>query len=439
MTAMIARRPALDIVALSPATRAGVTLFAKNSDRPPRECQRVVQLPRRRHPPGARTRCQYLEIPEVEETAAVLGSQPHWLWGFEHGVNEHRVAIGNETVFAREPLGARGLVGMDLVRLGLERGRTAHEALEVVTTLLERHGQGGSGQARLDWPYHNAFLLADPGAAWILETSDRHWAARPVSDLGNVSNGIALRDDWTLGSRDLTAFAVARGWWPADGGRVDFAAAYADDAGVPPNLCAERRSRAAALLAAARGRLTADAMRAILRDHYEDAGSVPRRRPVDDPRYFSLCMHADPLDNTTAALVACLPADPAVPAAVWVCLGSPCIGAFVPCYLEGAVPAELGVGGAAAAPDSPWWRMRELLDLVERDFERLGPPVRAAWDAFETAVAEEAAAVEAEAAAARRAGQASEAAAALTAFMRRTAAAYVTGIEARIREARAAG
>src|SRR5579884_1713603 len=135
------------LIALPPATRDGAALFAKNSDRPARECQRIVQLPRRRHPPGARVRCQYVEIPQVEETAAVLGSQPYWLWGFEHGVNEHRVAIGNETVFAREPLGDTGLLGMDLVRLGLERGRTA-TATGPTTTAFWSPIRGRRGSSR---------------------------------------------------------------------------------------------------------------------------------------------------------------------------------------------------------------------------------------------------------------------------------------------------
>jgi len=102
------------LVALAPATRDGVTIFAKNSDRPPRECQRIVTLPGARHAPGATVRCQYLDVPQVSETHAIVGSQPHWLWGLEHGVNSHRVAIGNETVFAREALPASGLTGMDL-------------------------------------------------------------------------------------------------------------------------------------------------------------------------------------------------------------------------------------------------------------------------------------------------------------------------------------
>ena len=381
------------LVALPGATRDGVTLFAKNSDRPPRECQRVVQLPRRRHEPGARVRCQYLELPQVGETAAIIGTQPHWLWGLEQGVNEHRVAIGNETVFTREPLGTTGLLGMDLVRLGLERAGTATEALEVVTALLETHGQGGSGHFHLDWPYHNAFLIADPSEAWILETSDRRWAARRVDAVGNVSNGLALGSDWQRASADVTSFAVERGWWAADRGRLDFAAAYADDAGVPPNLCAERRRRAAILLAEGRGLLTPAALRGILRDHY-DAGTVHRPRRFDDPRFFSLCMHADPLDNTTAAMVARLPRDPGAVAPVWVCLGSPCVGAFLPCYLEGTVPDVLARGGETPDEGSPWWTMRALLSLVERDVARFGPLVRARWDDFEGCLAREAAGIE---------------------------------------------
>src|ERR1041385_2451043 len=108
------------IVALRTATAGGLTLFGKNSDRPPDECQPLVQVLRRRHQAGASVRCHYVQIPQVEQTYGVIASQPFWLWGFEHGMNEHAVAIGNHTVFTKDPLGTTGLLGMDLVRLGLE-------------------------------------------------------------------------------------------------------------------------------------------------------------------------------------------------------------------------------------------------------------------------------------------------------------------------------
>ena len=406
------------LVALPSASADGTTLFAKNSDRPPREAQRLAQKPRTTHPPGARLRCQYVEIPQVGETAAWIGSQPHWLWGVEHGVNEHRVAIGNETVFAREAPGESGLLGMDLVRLGLERARSSDEALTVITALIEEHGQGGSGFSHLHWPYNNAFLIADPERAWILETSNRHWAAEPVPDVGNISNGLAIGTRWTRASADLTSFAVSQGWWSAAAGRLDFAAAYADESGVPPNLSCARRARGAALLAASRGRLTAPRMRHVLRDHY-DAGVVHRPRAVDDPEFFSLCMHADPLDNTTAAMVTPLRPRSAPPTAAWFCLGSPCIGAFLPCYVEGRLPGALAIAGAEPDGASPWWRMRELLSLFERDFAGIVPRVRAVWDALEEQLAREATAAEAEAETLRRAGDAAAAADVLTGVMER--------------------
>jgi dipeptidase len=422
------------LVALGPATRDGVTVFGKNSDRPPDECQGLVQVPRRRHADGEVVRCQYLEIPQVRETAALLGSQPHWLWGFEHGVNEHGVAIGNEAVFAREPLGPSGLLGMDLVRLGLERGRSADEALDVIAALIERHGQGGSGQRDLDWPYHNAFVIADPGRAWILETSDRHWAARPVDGVGNISNGLALGADWTRASEDATTFAVARGWWSDGAGRLDFAAAYADEAAVPPNLCRARRTRLAALLAESRGQIGAASVRAMLRDHYDD-GAVHRARPFEDPMHFSVCMHSSGLSHTTAAMVAPLAVD-GRPRATWICFGNPCLGVFLPVYLEGRVPERLGIGGAQPDPSSPWWQSHRLRTLVERDPARWAPSVRRRWDELESTLAREALDVEGAAAAAQARGDRDAARDLLSTFMQRGLEAHMAGTAALLEEIR---
>lgn len=66
------------------------------------------------------------------------------------GSNEHDVVVGNEAIFTletdrlkTEQLIEPGLLGMDLVRLTLERSNSAAHAVEVLTSLLEKYGQGG--------------------------------------------------------------------------------------------------------------------------------------------------------------------------------------------------------------------------------------------------------------------------------------------------------
>jgi len=287
---------------------------------------------------------------------------------------------------------AVGLLGMDLVRLGLERARDATEAVEVMTALIEAHGQGGSGQPHVDWPYHNSFLVADPARAWILETSGRHWALQAVRDVAHITNHLAIGADWDRLEPDTSPFAVARGWSAAAAPRLDFARAYRDTDTLPPDVSEGRARRAGALLAESRGRITADVLKAILRDHYETGPLYCGGREPGDPEYFSVCMHAGALMATTASMV--VPLVAGEPPVAWVALGAPCASVYLPYYLDGELPAAVTRGGKEASADSAWWAFRGLLERVEAEPERLGPAVRRYWDGLEREVAEHARQVE---------------------------------------------
>ena len=126
------------IVALGNSTADGNVLFGKNSDRHPNEAHEVIILPAAQHPEGATTKCTYIEIPQAARTNKVLLDKPFWIWGAEMGSNEHGVTIGNEAVFTRTPYDKTpGLIGMDFLRLALERCDTAEQAMHLIIELLE--------------------------------------------------------------------------------------------------------------------------------------------------------------------------------------------------------------------------------------------------------------------------------------------------------------
>ncbi len=374
-------------VVLAPHTLGGATMLAKNSDRPPLECQPLFHAPRRRHREGSTVHCQYLEIPQAAETAALVGSRPCWLWGFEHGVNEYGVAIGNEAVLPREELAPTGLLGMDLVRLGLERGRTAREAVNTIGELIERYGQGGSGAHDFDFRYSGGFIIADYAEAYMLESSCRQWVARRVDERASISNRLTIGSAYDLASPDVRDYARERGWWNgAD--PFDFATAYSSEASDPLFACA-RLDRSREFISR-RGPRSLREMFAMLRDHYESGEMPVIAAPAGSAKSFSLCMHG--IQATTASMVAELP-DPqsGAPIAMWACLGAPCTGIFFPLYPDALLPPALGVGGERPSHKSPWWRMKEIQDAVAVAPERLAPLVWKHLRPLETAMIERAA------------------------------------------------
>jgi secernin len=388
-------KPSCDtIVVLAPHTRAGATILAKNSDRPPRECQPLLQAPRCRYPHGATVNCQYLEIPQVTETAAVIGSRPFWLWGFEHGLNEHGVAIGNEAVLTREMLPSTGLLGMDLVRLGLERSRTAREATQVIGGLIERFGQGGSGEYDKDFRYSGGFIIADHGEAHVLESSGREWIARQVRDRACISNRLTL-ESYELSSPDVESHARDCRWWDGES-PFDFAAAYSSwNAGKDkddPLIARERLARSRELVARG-GRRTIREMLAILRDHGEGGETPPAGDPASRDTSPTLCMHGSAA-GTTAGMVAELPApDSDTIPVMWASLAAPCTAIAFPLFVAGTLPPILAAGGEKFSSDSPWWRFKKIQDLVATAPDRLAP---IAWKHFrplEAAMLEQAAEV----------------------------------------------
>lgn len=273
------------LVALGSRTASGRTLFAKNSDRPPYEQQVLcIGMPRRAK---ERVRATYIEVEgHRSETIECVMSRPRWCWGAEHGVNAAGVAIGNETIYTTlDPRGAPdALIGMDIVRLVLERSSTAADAVDVIAELLARYGQGGSGHdesvTRRRRPYWSSFLVADGASAHVVETS------------GNESVSMRVVETWAISNRTTIPSFDSEHRHPRQ----------PVERLVDPRLRASRQ-------VLEREVVSVDALKSHLRSH------------VGGDDGWTVCMHAGTHEMTTASMVAELDG---VSSVVWAAQGLPC-------------------------------------------------------------------------------------------------------------------
>ena len=374
-------------VALGNSTAHGETLFAKNSDRPKDECQPLELHDRREHSKSARTRCQFLEFDQAEATSRHVGSRPHWCWGYEHGFNEHQVVIGNEGLRSKFEFDEPKLIGMEVLRLGLERGRTATEAVEIMTGLISRHGQGKFANSEDTRTYDNGYLVADPKEALVIETAGHQWAVKQVDGTLGISNVYSVENDHCQLSPEAIPVAVEKGWWNAASKDFNFAEAYSFDENRTEGSGAMRRTRSCTVLQGKRGEIDVRCMMNLLSDH-SDGNLADEPFVLDFEDSGGICVHSDS-GITAASLVADLCSDGSRLPIYWCSFYSPCLGIFFPVFIEGRLPEVLGVGEFRTSWMSPWWRFHKLLNLALEKPEERKPILRMEWSRIQNRFFEE--------------------------------------------------
>ena len=356
------------VVATAEVTADGVTVFGKNSDREPNEAHHLLHIPTTNHLLGSRVKCTYIDIPQVNHTYAVLLAKPFWIWGTEMGANEHGVVIGNEAVFTKVPYEKENaLIGMDFLRLSLERASTAREAVIIITELLAEYGQGGNCGFQHKFFYHNSFIIADPHDAWVLETAGRHWAARQVKRLYTISNGLTIKNEWDLASPNLVTYAIQKDWCkgPDD---FDFARCYSDFLYTKFSDCLSRCGRTTNLLSSQQGNITVATVMAALRDHGE--GGDGAWHPDKGLTGANVCMHAGfgPIrgSQTIGSMVSHL--HPDHPTHFVTGTAAPCTSIFKPVWLDEQLPDIGPVPAGTYDTATLYWRHETLHRATLRDY-----------------------------------------------------------------------
>lgn len=358
------------VVALGQATVDGVTLFGQNCDQPAGHYPALCRTPAVAHAGDEWIRTPRWELPQARQTYTVLASRPPSAWGYTHGINENHLAVGCIPLRNKIPCRDDGLLGTDLVRLSLERCRTARQAMDLLGSLVERHGQRVWADSDPEDAGDNVFMLADPEEAVVFETAGNHWVSQNILQVRAASNLSTVHQDWDRISRGLSEHVLTQSWWPADGSKLDFAQAVACDP-VGPDSALRRWGRATLLLEEQNGRLDATCLRRMLCDHYEGTlFEVDPLARLNGP--VPLCCHGHSRTGraTAASFVTSVGGKRSDRLPIsWCAFGPPCLTAYIPVFLEGDLPSALTSDGIGL-----WTGVQRLIEQLfhtPQDWARL--------------------------------------------------------------------
>jgi len=355
-------------VALPSVTRDKNVLFAKSADCEVNEANAIVRLPGKKHIKGEAVRVTHLVIPQAEETYEIFLTKAFWTYGCEIGINEYGLAMGEEAVFTTEMAEEKdGLIGPDLMRLGLERARNCQEAIDVMTSLLEQYGQGGSAELKGNSHFDSSFLMSDTREAYILETAGRKWAVKKVEDFDSISNMLGISTNWTSCSVDFG---------PKE---ADWAKTFALPE-VPPTLGSpDRQCVTYDSLKESRGQITAATMFNMMRHH--NTGY----HPATADAHHNICIHAGPQENRWWQADGVMVTDVHEHGIlIWVTgTSGNCVSIFKPVFMGLDLPKIGPMPGEHFDPRSLWWKHELLHRRAMADFDNLVPEIRKDFDALE--------------------------------------------------------
>jgi secernin len=410
-------------IASGNATVNGNILFAKNSNRGNEECQRFASFPHQKYPAGSKVKCTWLEIPQVSETYAVRGGQPYWGFGFEQGMNEYGVTIGNVASYYRHlnPKGTKdGLTGMDILRLALERSKTAAEAVQIMIDLNRKYGNWGATHTDGTGAYNNSYAIADPNEVWILELPGRDYIAQklPKDGVFCLNNVPYIRTNYDIISSGLIEYAKKQGWYK-EGQEFDFSYYFMPGGGRDSSQVYSeiKMMRVLGLLKANYGKIDPAYLMQVLRDRREGDWAEERFMPY---RHYRLIDEIEPTSSTAGTMVADLRKGlpDSIANVYWMAMASTNTSAFTPFYWGGEVPKDYAIGANVFDKTSPWWTY-DLLDRMSRkNYYTFTNVIRSVWKPVEEQNFREAEMLEKKVVQLEATGKKAEVAKELTAFHR---------------------
>lgn len=322
------------------------------------------------------------EIAQVEETYAFI-----WPAAECNGINEHQVAIADDTGSCRKELfqNERGIDLEEFVMLAMQRSKNAREAIKIMGELIETYGYRS-----YNGKWGDLFSIADSQEGWWMEvTIGGLWAAQRVPHNAAVVlanrfriGEINLEDSSNfLAAKNLISYAVDKGWYDPADGPFSFSQVYGEPKQEKEAYNTRREWRGNCLLAGKelpednnplilipqKKIIPRDIMR-IFRDHYEGTEydlteGYKKGSPHHTTERVICTIYTDA--STVAQLRNWLP--PEIGAVLWLSTGTPCSSVYIPYYLGcQEFPHPYALLTKNYDRSNAYWTFNSLQNLVDR-------------------------------------------------------------------------
>ncbi len=255
-----------------------------------------------------------------------------------------------------------------MIRLALERTKTADTALELITDLIAKYGQHPNGGYKNELLYHNSFIIADKNKAWVLETAGKHWVAKQVKGFRSISNRLTIGEDFDLSSKGVEDYAL-KNRFLKNGETFHFAKAFSDWFYTYFSKSAKQYAKTCAL-GLNKSKFNIEDAIEILSAHYvEDTYFEPSKMYNGG----SVCMHSTDYTNptqTVGSLIAEIRKEKK--STFWLSgTSNSCISVYKPFFMGGESLLQSNFAYPSESLDNSfWWQAEKFHRQVMNNYNK---------------------------------------------------------------------
>ncbi len=378
-------------------SKTGDVLLGKNRDLSPDSAQILIFKPEKKYKKGENVKLQFIEIPQVSLTYSFYGfkslddehkNREEWRWGNGMGVNEFGVAVADNDAaswWKYEGDESKKLHDNDVVRLILERCKTAYEGVLLIDKLLKDYF--------IEIP--EMYTIADKNEVWIVETCYKFWVAIRVKTFEVRANRFEIKypdlpdnsGRFNLKLEKLIKFLKEKKRYVEEGGKFSFRKSMCDYFSKENIHYNDIRYNFALSTLKKVKKISVKDIKKVLRSHFEnyvytlpDGKKILPFNPLSPPhcQIPGAVIKENPTrticySKTVGSMIVEINGSDVEKSVMWCLFSKPCLNFYFPIFPISSnveLPELLKIADSKFSSGSFWWICERFVRLLDNNYKK---------------------------------------------------------------------